>query len=323
VFNTVLETGDHGAFNSWGRDRFWLPNIADVDSITNLYAALPFLDCIEPITIRNNRFYCDHGWDIDLDDGSTNYHIYNNLCLNGGLKLREGFDRVVENNIMVNNSFHPHVWYSKSIDVFRHNIVSANYAPIGIKVWGKEVDSNFFLLNTSLAAAQQNNTDKHSLYGNAMFINPALNNYDVSNASPALNIGFKNFDMDAFGVVSPALKAKTVKAPVPGLKLLGNLKKGETVVWNGADIKNIEGLGERSAAGLFDENGVLVIKVAAGSLANKSGLLERDVIRKINDKPINNVAEFLAAIQVVAWQGEAKAMIVRNQKEQALTLVLK
>jgi len=23
VFNTVLETGDHGAFNSWGRDQFW------------------------------------------------------------------------------------------------------------------------------------------------------------------------------------------------------------------------------------------------------------------------------------------------------------
>ena len=25
VFNTVLETGDHGSFNSWGRDRFWHP----------------------------------------------------------------------------------------------------------------------------------------------------------------------------------------------------------------------------------------------------------------------------------------------------------
>ena len=25
VFNTVLETGDHGSFNSWGRDRYWRP----------------------------------------------------------------------------------------------------------------------------------------------------------------------------------------------------------------------------------------------------------------------------------------------------------
>ena len=23
VFNTVKETGDHGSFNSWGRDRYW------------------------------------------------------------------------------------------------------------------------------------------------------------------------------------------------------------------------------------------------------------------------------------------------------------
>ena len=27
VFDTVKETGDHGSFNSWGRDRYWLPNI--------------------------------------------------------------------------------------------------------------------------------------------------------------------------------------------------------------------------------------------------------------------------------------------------------
>ena len=27
VFDTVKETGDHGSFNSWGRDRFWMPSI--------------------------------------------------------------------------------------------------------------------------------------------------------------------------------------------------------------------------------------------------------------------------------------------------------
>jgi hypothetical protein len=64
---------------------------------------------VKPIILRNNRFRCDHGWDIDLEDGSSNYLIYNNLCLNGGIKLREGVSRVVENNIMVNNTFHPHV----------------------------------------------------------------------------------------------------------------------------------------------------------------------------------------------------------------------
>ena len=36
---------------------------------------------------------------------------------------------MVENNIIVNNSFHPHVWYKHSQDIFRHNIVFTDYRP--------------------------------------------------------------------------------------------------------------------------------------------------------------------------------------------------
>ncbi len=68
---------------------------------------------VKPNIIRNSRWRCDHGWDVDLDDGSSNYEIYNNLFLNGGLKLREGFHRRVWNNITVNNALHPHVWYDE------------------------------------------------------------------------------------------------------------------------------------------------------------------------------------------------------------------
>lgn len=114
VFDTVKETGDHGSFNSWGRDRFWHPHRQVMDSLVNAEASLILADVTSPIVLRYNRFRCDRGWDIDLDDGSGNYHIYNNLCLNGGIKLREGFYRVVENNIIVNNSFHPHVWFKNS-----------------------------------------------------------------------------------------------------------------------------------------------------------------------------------------------------------------
>src|SRR5581483_8374911 len=87
--------------------------------------------------IASSRWRCDHGWDIDLDDGSSNYHIYNNLCLNGGIKNREGYGRIVENNILVNNTFHPHVWYANSGDVFRRNIVFEKYRPVGMQLpWG-------------------------------------------------------------------------------------------------------------------------------------------------------------------------------------------
>jgi hypothetical protein len=35
----------------------------------------------------------------------------------------------VENNILVNNGYHPHVWYADSADVFRRNIVWTDYQP--------------------------------------------------------------------------------------------------------------------------------------------------------------------------------------------------
>jgi hypothetical protein len=80
VFDTVKETGDHGSFNSWGRDRDWQLKDVDANTIaacTNL--ELQRLDAAKPVILRNNRWRAEHGWDVDLDDASTNCHIYNNL----------------------------------------------------------------------------------------------------------------------------------------------------------------------------------------------------------------------------------------------------
>jgi hypothetical protein len=140
VFNTVLESGDHGSFNSWGSDRYWHPDKKKLDSIVEHDHDFALLDVIRPIINRNNRMRCDHGWDIDLDDGSSNYQICNNLCLNGGIKLREGVNRTVENNIIINNSFHPHVWFKNSNDSFQRNIVSTGYFPIWVNSWGNGID---------------------------------------------------------------------------------------------------------------------------------------------------------------------------------------
>ena len=104
VFNTVLETSDHGSFNSWGRDRFWMVGNERTENRVEANRSTIFLDFLAPTVIRNNRMRCDHGWDIDLDDGSSYYHLYNNLCLKNGIKLREGYHRKVENNICVNNT---------------------------------------------------------------------------------------------------------------------------------------------------------------------------------------------------------------------------
>ena len=133
--------------------------------------------------------------------------IYNNLCLNGGIKLREGVNRVVENNIMINNSFHPHVWFRNSNDVFRRNVVSSRYMPIGITVWGKETDYNIFPDSVSLKAAWSNGTDKHSVCGDLDFMDPKNGDFRLKNHSIAFTTGFKNFAMDSFGVVSTAVES--------------------------------------------------------------------------------------------------------------------
>lgn len=200
VFDTVLETGDHGAFNSWGRDRFWHPDRATLEQMNRRHPGLWKLDVLQPITIRNNRFRCAHGWDIDLDDGSSNYRIYNNVLLSGGLKLREGFSRAVWNNVIVNNGFHPHVWLEASDDRFERNIVMAPHQPVQMNHWGAAVDFNFFSNQSAFDQARRLGLDRHSRYGDVRFANPAQGDYRVLSDSPALALGFENFPMTGFGV---------------------------------------------------------------------------------------------------------------------------
>ena len=320
VFNTVEESGDHGSFNSWGRDRYWHPNKTTLDSIVEHNFNLALLDVVKPIIIRNNRMRCNHGWDIDLDDGSSNYRIYNNLCLNGGIKLREGVDRVVENNIMINNSFHPHVWFLNSNDIFRHNIVSTEYMPIGIKVWGKEVDYNVFPDSISLGQAQSRGTDKHSVYGKLDFVNPKAGDFRLKKGSIDFSVGFKNFAMDNFGVVSPSLKSIAKKVPIPALIVLDKVSDDEIINLMGAKLKNLKTLDEQSATGMDSTRGVFVVDVAAGSSVSEF-LQNNDVILSFNNKPTNNLRDLLEArMSVIGTNTEI--IIFRNQKAIKKLIVL-
>lgn len=319
VFNTVLETGDHGSFNSWGRDRFWHPDRSAMDKLTKEHPEVILLDAIETNTIRNNRWRCDHGWDIDLDDGSSNYHIYNNLCLNGGIKLREGFARTVENNIMVNNSFHPHVWFERSGDVFRHNIVTTGYRPIQVNSWGKEIDDNFFLDPAGLVAARRNGTDAHSKAGNPLFTNPSTGDYSVSTGSPALTAGFRNFDMNSFGVQYAKLKALAATPELPALLVPGHdeTAKEHTYTWKGMTFKDVSTEGERSATGLDKIRGVLVLKAESTA---KNELQSNDVILELNGKAVNNWKGMLDMIQEQKESSPLNVVILRNQQEKSLTI---
>lgn len=324
VFNTVRETGDHGSFNSWGRDRYWAPDRKYMDSLVTAHPELILLDAQKQTIIRNNRFRCDHGWDIDLDDGSANYHIYNNLCLNGGIKLREGFYRIVENNIMINNSFHPHVWFKNSGDVFERNIVMKKYAPIQIADWGNQIDFNLFPDNAALQEARSNGTDKNSIAGDPMFVDPANGDYSVAPNSPALKIGFKNFPMNQFGVQKPALKKVAQQPQIPVLITDAGLKdKSVTVSFLGGTLKSVDGLGDRSAYGLPDETGVIIMAIEKNSLLDQSGLQSKDVIRVAGGKVVGDVKELLDVYQSLNWTGRIPLIIIRNQQKLNIELLTK
>lgn len=311
IFDTVLESGDHGAFNSWGRDRYWHPDSAEMARRVAAEPALALLDAVEAIVIKGNRFRCDHGWDIDLDDGASHYLIEDNLLLAGGLKLREGFVRTVRNNIIVNNTFHPHVWFDDSGDVFEGNLVMAPYQPVGIKRWGRSVNRNLFVASADLRAAQAFGVDADSVAGDPLFVNPAAGDYTVANAALAARAGFVNFPMNDFGVRPARLKA-LARQPVfgaPSPQVQGAARE-TPVTLAGLTLKSVETLGEQSAAGLPTKAGVIVLAVDPGSQGEAAGLLVRDVIVHVGKEPVGDSTSLL---RLLARHQDLTLQVVRNQ----------
>ena len=324
VFNTVLETSDHGSFNSWGRDRFWHPNRNTLDEITTANPTMYKWDAIKTTIIRNNRFRCDHGWDIDLDDGSSNYHIYNNLLLNNGLKLREGFNRLVENNIMVDNSLHPHVWFKHSEDVFKHNIVGDAYKDVRVLGWGKELDYNLFPNEITMMKSQIYDRDMHSAYGDPMFKNPKNLDFTVAATSPALQIGFKNFPMNQFGVQKPSLKAiaKTPQGIEPSANSETKKETSPTLAWLGNEIKSVESPQEQSAYGLAKAEGVIILKIRKDSPAViNNGLQKGDVILEAAGRKVKTIKDFFQ-VNLENKSDILDLVIMRNQSEEKIRLIL-
>jgi len=130
LHHTQLETHDHGPFNSWGREPYW----CFVQSHGPASHPAGDVKKYSPNTtvIRNNYFHwaSPRSSGIDLDDGSSNYHIYNNVCVGEPIKLREGDYRTVENNIVINpvaHSFTTHVCYEGNHDRIARNIIVCNY----------------------------------------------------------------------------------------------------------------------------------------------------------------------------------------------------
>ena len=330
VFDTVKETGDHGSFNSWGRDRFWRPNIDDVNAWIRQAPDLPLLDVVEPIRLLHNRWRCDHGWDIDLDDGSSNYVIRDNLCLHGGIKNREGFARIVENNILVEGGYDPHAWYAQSGDVFRHNIVWAAYRPANMPPppWGAAMDDNLIQHHGATKPTpagqlqEQSGRDAHSIVADAQFVDPLRGDYRVRRRSPARTLGFVNFPMDRFGVLKPELRAlaRTPVLPAPLQPAAASVARDPApATWLGARVRNITDAGEMSAFGLPGVTGVLVLHVPAKSAPARAGLRKNDVILVVGGRGVSDTAALPG--QAAAFPtGRLRVDVLRDQQHVVLEI---
>ena len=145
-----------------------------------------------------------------------------------------------------------------------------HYLPAGgmpATPWGKEMDYNLVhRAGRDGAAARRRSLpsnrsrDAHSLVADAQFVDPANGDFRVKDGSPALKLGFVNFPMDQFGVQKPELKAIARTPEMPKIGNVGRLAgkspsaKRASYAWQ-AKIRDISGLGERSAYGLPDESG--------------------------------------------------------------------
>jgi S1-C subfamily serine protease len=82
-------------------------------------------------------------------------------------------------------------------------------------------------------------------------------------------------------------------------------------------------LGERSAAGLHDDNGALLVNLPAASIAKKNNLQKGDVIIKMDNQEIRSISDLLNIFQSIKWMGQSDVTIIRNQELQVLKINFK
>jgi len=245
VHDVVRDTQDHGSFNSWGRETHWCMGQSHPNALPGIShpAGDVKQDCRITNIVRNNYFHetTYNEWAIDLDDGTSNYHVYNNLCVGVGITHREGDYRTIENNIMIHpkNPPGPKLSNEKNSDRFVCNIVvtdlndgptiidnepgdmySVIYPPLH-EPCATELDYNLFFCagkgefySTVMQREPKGRIrykwdewralgyDQHSVIADPMFIDAANVDYRVRPESPALKLGFKNFDISSVGLLN-------------------------------------------------------------------------------------------------------------------------
>ena len=220
---------------------------------------------------------------------------------------------------MVNNTFHPHAWYRDSRDVFTNNIVFQKYQPIQMPHWGEQVDYNFLHipggeLKTSQVLQKMTKKEEHSMQGDALFVDPKTGDYSLKKESPALKLGFVNFPMDEFGVVSGNLRtiARTPQLPQTAYAAFTDESENHTS-WHDAVIDDIDNDNKVSATGMDRQRGVYFVSVPVNSKVAQLEFAEGDVLISIGDTEIKNIKHFLEVVKKLPKGKSVQCMLHRNQ----------
>jgi hypothetical protein len=232
VYNCIRETWDHGPFNSWGREGYWCLTHAHGERVFKYPHPVGRVKvwAMEPTIIRNNYWHGNVNYEggyrqgIDMDDGTSNYHIYNNVCKDMAISIREGAYRTVENNIIIKPvvPFGVHVGHPDNHDIIRRNIIVTdgsvyymNHTPHEHPIL-EEIDYNVFyhpspgwgnrttitrvprgemVEKYTLTQWQAMGYDTNSVVADPMFVDLENENYQLKPDSPALKLGFQQIDM--------------------------------------------------------------------------------------------------------------------------------
>lgn len=310
MFDTVRETGDHGPFNSWGRDRFWsLGEFVHNYQYGDLKRPYAQHDAIETTILEHNRLYGTRGFGLDLDDGSTNYILKNNLCLGVGIKCREGFDRTVTNNIIVGAPIDIHCIYAYNNDLYKSNIV---YNSRGVKYAGG-ADSRQTTKYSNMIYWNMGNTVT-SVPGSVGNINPQFkapmsNDYTVLNQQLLDETGFVNFPMSDsdFG---------RTDAPKPPVFEYGfTSTEQEIYEFEGATLTTVTD-SERSACAMPDYNGIYISDYNEDSIFNQGDDIKNTVIRAINGERVITYEDFKKYYGTIKPGALMKMTIFKQGSEQ-------
>jgi hypothetical protein len=248
VYDCIKESGDHGPFNAWGRDRIEMNS-------GNLAASK--LDARNTTVIRMNRFEGPVGYfGIDLDDQATNYYQEKNLMIGGSNKLQWNRYNTYVNNISVlrgggGTQFHG-VWSSSNhygarnilwgtltcvyqtccgtdcsnlrsvINQWDSNVVYSTAGTPNVSGWQAGTGCGSQTCNWS--TWQNGGLDQHSSTADPGFVDtqktwtrtpPYLprGDFNPTNSNALTTLHFQTFAMDSFGVMGYVGAQTAVKGP--------------------------------------------------------------------------------------------------------------